>query len=183
MKKLLWAKTLFESYKYLGRIIKSIDRLVVEKSSFSGNLYQGESNTIEDMEAVIDLIQRKKRLLSVKLLIEESIKNTNQDDATLLVKYYIDKIDAQTLADEMHTNRRTIHRYINKALRGIMEQIFNLGYTYKDIETMLENEGWIVGIYNSYLVKMHGIEKGLRPIIIPKMSRLDRLVSAVYGRA
>ncbi len=183
MKDILWARTLFESYKYLGRIIKSIDRLVLEKSSFSSNIYQGEGNTIGDMEAVIDLIERKKRLLFIKLLIEEGIKNTNEFDSTLLVKYYIDKLDSQTLANDMHTNRRTIHRYLNKALQGIMEQIFNLGYTCKDIETMLENEGWIVGIYNSYLVKMRGIEKGLRPIVIPKMNRLDRLVGTVYGRA
>lgn len=181
MKKLIWAKTLFEAYKYLGKIIKSIDRLVLEKSVNSGNIYQGECNTMERMEAVIDLIQRKRRLLSVKLLIEESIKNSNEYNSTLLVKYYIDKLDTATMSEEMHTNRRTLHRHINNALLGAMEQIFNLGYTYKDIETMLENEGWIIGIYNSYLVKLKGIEKGLSPLALPKMTRIERIVNSVYG--
>lgn len=183
MKNLIWAKTLFESYKYLGRIINSIDRLVLETSVNSANIYQGEGNTIERMEAVIDLIQRKRRLVSVKTLVEESIKNLDDYSATLLVKYFIDKIDTNTLAEELNTNRRTIHRHINNALLCAMEKIFNLGYTYKDIEMMLENEGWIVGIYNSYIAKMHGVEKGLTPLMIPQMKGFDRLVNTIYGRA
>ena len=56
MKKLIWAKTIFESYKYLSRLISSIDRLVMEKSVHSYTVDSGESTTLAKMEAIIDLI-------------------------------------------------------------------------------------------------------------------------------
>ena len=114
MKKLIWAKTIFESYKYLSRLISSIDRLVMEKSVHSYTVDSGESTTLAKMEAIIDLIQRKKRLLIVKWLVEESLKNTDRQEARILIKFYIDKVAIDELADEYKMNNRTLARRMNK---------------------------------------------------------------------
>lgn len=182
MKKLVLGKTLFEAYKYLGRIIKSVDRLVVETSasSHSNNIYL--DNTLDNMEAVIDLIQRKKRLVALKMIIEEGLKSMESYGAKILVRYYIDKVDTATIAEENKTNSRTIRRHINSALVDCIEKIYELGYDNKFLESIISNEGWIVGIYNSNVVKMQNKDSSLNLFSLPQMSRLDRLINSVYGR-
>lgn len=183
MKKLVLGKTLFEAYKYLGRIIKSVDRLVIETSASSKMACIYIDNTLDDMEAVIDLIQRKKRLVALKLVVEEGLKNMDGYGAKLLVRYYIDKVDTATIAEENGTNSRTIRRHINSALVDCVEKIYALGYDNKFLESIISNEGWIVGIYNNNVVKMQNKDTSLVVFAVPQMGRFDRLLNCVYGRA
>lgn len=173
MKKLIWAKTIFESYKYLSRIIKSIDRLVLERSVNSYNVSVGEITTLEKMEAVIDLIQRKKRLLVIKMLVEESLKNIDKESARILIKYYIDKIDMTTIAQNYGTNRRAMARKVNKLLQMCMEKMYDLGYNIRMIENLLENEGWIIGIYNSYVAKLPASAE-IQEIALPPLRGMEK---------
>ena len=171
MKKLVWAKTLFESYKYINRLIKSIDRFVFEKSVHSYNFSVSEPTTLEKMEAVIDLIQRKKRLLTIKMLVEESIKNIDREDAKILVMFYFDKIDVCRLLEKTGLNKRTLYRHMNKSLLECMDKIKDLGYGVLDLDLLLDNEGWIVGVYNGY-AKKFGIEG--KKLISKKSAKEDK---------
>lgn len=166
MKKLIWAKTLFETYRYLTRIIKSIDRLVVERSIKSYSVGLGEPSTLEKMEIIIDLIQRKKRLLTVKMLIEEALKNIDIDSAKTLIKYYIDKGDLGEIAEEHQLNKRTMSRRINKMLLEAIDKISDLGYDINKIELLLQNEGWIIGVYNKTASKFSE-SRGIEYIALP----------------
>ena len=178
MKKLIWAKTIFESYKYLTRLIKSIDRLVVEKSVHSYTVDSGEATTLSKMEAIIDFIQRKKRLLVIKMLIEESLKNTNREEARLLIKFYIDKIDLNILAEECNMNKRTLSRRINKYLINCMDKIYDLGYKCDDLEKLLENEGWIVGMYNANVEKFRKSCPELVMLKMPTLKGIEKVLCA-----
>ncbi|MBQ7977211.1 MAG: hypothetical protein IJ301_01240 [Clostridia bacterium] len=182
MRRLIWGKTLFESYKYIGRVVGSIDRLVLESSANSYTTCSNTNETLDKMEAVIDLIERKKRLLTIKMIIEEGVKNMDYDSAKLLIRYYVDKMDSNSIAEEFEMNRRTINRRINNAVCDCMQKIYNLGYNLKFFETLLENEGWIVGLYNSYVARYLHKDKTLVPLSIPKLKKIDRLINSVYGR-
>ena len=182
MKKLIWAKTIFESYKYLSRLISSIDRLVMEKSVHSYTVDSGESTTLAKMEAIIDLIQRKKRLLIVKWLVEESIKNTDRQEARILIKFYIDKVAIDELADEYKMNNRTLARRMNKYLRNCMDRIYDLGYKCEDFERLLENEGWIIGVYNSIVDRFKKSHPELVRLKVPTLHGIDKVLSLGYGR-
>ena len=183
MKKLIWGKTLLEAYKYMNRLIKSIDRLVVDKGVHSHFSYNGEGKKKKKMEAIIDLIQRKKRLLVIKMLTEEGVKNLDEYNAKLLVRYYFDKVDTLTIANEVGESRRTVHRHINNAILDFMDKVNELGYTSKQIETMLENENWIVGIYNGFVAKYQHKDKSLYPLTIPPSKQFDRIIKTVYTGA
>ncbi len=174
MKKLVWAKTLFESYGYLSRIIKSIDRLVLERSTKSYCAGWCESTTIEQMEQIIDLIQRKKRLQSVKMLVEESIKNIDKKSARTLIRYFFDKVDLEILAEEFQLSKRTMSRRINSMLLDVMDKIEDLGYSLGKVELLLENEGWIIGIFNKHASKFSG-ENEVKPLILPPLNVVERM--------
>lgn len=174
MKKLIWAKTLFESYKYLSRVIESLDRLVVERSAKSYSAGWYGVTTMEQIEQVIDLIQRKKRLQTVKMLIEEGLKNIDRDSAKILIKYFFHKVDVETIAEECCRNKRTMARRINSILLDAIDKIRDLGYDIKKIELLLENEGWVVGIFNKFASKFSG-ENRVKPLILPPLNGMDRV--------
>ena len=173
MKKLVWAKTLFESYGYLNRIIGGIDKLVVERSVKSYGITFGGPTTLERMETIIDLIQRKKRLLAVKMLIEESLKKINKDSARALIRYYIDKEDLPTIAESFGTNKRTMARRINKMLVEAIEKMSELGYNVAKIELLLQNEAWIIGVYNKTASKFGEANQNL--LAIPALNDMERI--------
>ncbi len=166
MKKLVWAKTIFESYKYIARIVRSIDRLVLERSIKSYSVGLGEPTTLEKMEIIIDLIQRKKRLLIIKMLIEESLKNIDKESARILIRYYIDKEELGNIAESLQQNKRTMMRHINKMLIEAIDKIADLGYDVDKIEMLLHNEGWIIGVYNKTASKF-STAKGIELLSVP----------------
>lgn len=178
MKKLIWGKTLFESYKYIKRLVNSLDRIIYEKSVNSYGMSIDGKNTIESMEAVIDLIQRKKRLLLIKMIVEEGLKNIDRHDAKILIRYYLDKIELKTIADQEGKTTRTMSRLVDKMILSFMDKMSDLGYSYVKIEKMLENEGWIVGVFNSHIRKNASGSTKVEPLIVPASSKFDKLLYA-----
>ena len=156
MKRLVLGKTLLESYKNLQRIINSIDRLVVESSAHSYSLTQVSDNTMEKMQAVIDLIERKKRLLGLKMIIEEGLRACSPLEAKVLVRYYFDRVSTFVMAEELSMIRRNVHRKLNTSVVVFVQKLAMLGYDRKMLIKLINNEDWIVGIYNKYVDKfMH----------------------------
>lgn len=174
MKKLVWAKTLLESYKYLSRVIDSLDRLVVERSAKSYTAGWYGVTTMEQIEQIIDLIQRKKRLQTVKMLIEEALKNIDRNSARVLIRYFINKIDLDTIAEECQMNKRTMSRKINAMLLNVLDKIRDLGYELGKIELLLENEGWIVGIFNKFASKFSGANE-VKPLLLPPLKGMEKV--------
>ncbi len=180
MKKLVWAKTLLFSYKYLARIIKGVDRIVLERSAKSHTTAWCEFTTMEQMEQIIDLIQRKKRLQTVKMLIEEGLKNIDPQAARTLIRYCIDKVDLEILAEEYGLSKRTMSRRINAMLVDLIDKIRDLGYGVAKIESLLENEGWIVGIFNKFACRFSG-ENEVKPLLLPSsINTVERLFLQCY---
>ena len=176
MRNLVWGKTLLESYKYLKRLINSLDRIIYEKSVNSyGRDFDGR-NTLDSMEAVIDLIQRKKKMLLIKMLVEEGLKNIEKKDAKILIKYYIDKIDLKAIAQSENQERRNMARIIDKIILDLMDKISVMGYNSNKIENLLKSEGWIVGIFNSHIKQ--GSKNKIDPLVYPAQNKLDRILTA-----
>lgn len=174
MKKLVWAKTLLSSYKYLSRVIKSLDRLVVERSAKSHSAGWYGMTTMEQIEQIIDLIQRKKRLQTVKMLIEESLKNIERSSAKILVKYFVSNVDLGDLADEYGVNRRTMSRRINAMSLTMIDKICDLGYGIDKIQLLLENEGWIIGIFNKNASRFSGANE-VKQLVLPQLKGMEKV--------
>lgn len=180
MKKLVWAKTLLFSYKYLARIIKGVDRIVLERSAKSYTSGWCEFTTMEQMEQIIDLIQRKKRLQTVKMLIEEGLKNIDPQSARSLIRYCIDRVDLEILAEEYGLSKRTMSRRINAMLIDLIDKIRDLGYSVAKIELLLENEGWIIGVFNKFASRFSG-ENEVKPLLLPSaVNSVERLFLQCY---
>ncbi len=153
MRKLILGKTLLESYQSIPRIIGSIDRLVVESSAHSYSLSLVRDDTMQKMQAVIDLIERKKRLMRIKLAVEDGIKACSKLDAKILVRYYFDRAHTLLISEELGMNRRNVHRKINVAIVNFVDKLNSIGYPSNKLKEIISSEEWIVGIYNHHVDK------------------------------
>ena len=183
MERLILGKTLLESYKNLQRIINSIDRLVVESSAHSYSLSQVGDNTLEKMQAVIDLIERKKRLLGLKMMVEEGLRKCSPLEAKILVRYYFDRVSTFTLAEELGMIRRNVHRKLNTSVVVFVQKLAISGYDRSMLTGLISNEDWIVGIYNKYVDKFKHKAPNLERMKCKRMGGLGKFVHNSSGRS
>lgn len=73
MKGKIWAKTILQAYNYVNRIIRSIDKMVVERSAASHHSF-GYADTLRVAEEIMALIERKRHLICMKHLVEDSLQ-------------------------------------------------------------------------------------------------------------
>jgi len=177
MRKLVLGKTLLESYKNIPRIINSIDRLVVESSAHSYSLTLVRDDTMQKMQAVIDLIERKKRLSVIKFAVEEGIKVCSKLDAQILVRYFIDSTNTLVMAEELGMNRRNVHRKINQATQTFVDKLDEIGFSSVRLKELIEKEEWMVGLYNHYVEKFSYKDGNLTYLNSPKTNIISKYVS------
>ena len=76
MKNHLWTRAILEGYQYLKKIIRILDKQVISMSVHSYQGYQtGADATLQLMQEILELIERKKSLLRLKKIIEERLSD------------------------------------------------------------------------------------------------------------
>lgn len=148
MKQKIWAKTLLTIYNCLETIADAIDNLVITQSVSSG---RNNLTTLENAEKVINLIQRKKLLVNLKVLIDEALSKLDKNNARILILKYVDRVKPEIAMEILGLSRRTYFRRIDGAVNDFALTLSNLGYAENILETMLKKEHWIKEFFNNYL--------------------------------
>ena len=99
------------------------------------------------MEAVIDLIERKKRILKLKQLIEDTLRNVSYNSAKLLVRRFLDKLSLKELANELGKSIGVTRRALRRAINEAYDYFCKCGFCVYNIEQAYNSEKWLVGIY------------------------------------
>lgn len=148
MKEQLWTQTIFEAYNLTNSITKTIDKRVL---SLGVNSYKtssfGQDYTLELMDAVIKLIDHKKKALKLKYLVEDTLRNLPLDQAKLLLRRYLDKQTLIQISGEIGQTLGVTRRKIKKALSKAYEYFCKCGYNVCELEQEFGTEKWLVGIY------------------------------------
>ena len=144
-----WSKTLLSTYSYLETIVGAIDKTVLN--------YGINSAMSTDTEFVankmIALMERKKFLINIKILIDNILKRIDDDVARILVLKYIDKIKAETASQILGISIRTFFRKIGMGLDQFSRQLQAFGYTPEKLYSVFKDEGWVMEINSSYSKK------------------------------
>ncbi len=156
-----WAKTLLEIYKYLETICNSIDDLV-KKASMSG--YGCYGNSVRyTADKILDLTYKKQKLINIKVLIEDSLSKLSNENIKILTLFYIDGVKAKDLSSMYNINIRTLFRRKSMALSKLADMFKVNGFTNLKLKTMLNNEHWIMHIYENNLSFLTSKCKKLEP--------------------
>ena len=171
MKNQLWTQTILESYNYIGCLSRSIDKrvLTLGTQSYKTTNY-GTFCTLDLMEAVIELIERKKKMLRLKMLVENTLRNLPVGTSKLLIRKYIDKLSLSDLALENNITINVLRRKLYKAINECYDYFCKLGYCTAYIEQEYLSEQWLVGIYERKYQNLKKPTKQDKITFIPQKS-------------
>lgn len=147
MKQKIWAKTLLSTYNCLEPISDAIDKLVISQGV---NSCCNHLSTMENAEKIISLIQRKKMMINLKVIIENVIASIDTKSARILVMKYFDHVKPEMCFKLLEMSRRTFFRKIDRAVEEFAIRLKNFGYTSEKLEQLLFKESWIKEYYNHF---------------------------------
>lgn len=143
----LWAKTLLSLYRHLKTMANSIDNLIKRigiNSAFNHSVYNA---TLLDSNKIIELTERKIKIINLKVIIEKALRALRDRDLKLLVLRYVDNVNYKAIIKLLNITERTYFRRKEVAIANFANQLSLLGFDAKKLSKYLENENWIKNTY------------------------------------
>jgi len=151
MKNNIWGKTILSVYKYLDRVSAAIDKLVKENalnSFYYGGINQSKNGVMEVSQRILELTERKKRLINIRVLADNALLDCNRGSARILIERYMDGDSSQEIAQRHGLNIRTYFRHLSSAEENFTSNMAKLGFSDKKLNQYLAGEKWIIEVYN-----------------------------------
>ena len=149
----LWIKTLLSVHSNLPEIIKSVDKIIeinASSLSFITDIYNTEKSTSAQVEKVIDLTERKNKLLNLFLMSKNLLSCISEDDRLFIKRKYIFGWTAEDLAAEYQISIRTVFRRTEKLIDEIFENTKKKNWTLKFINLQIQSESWLIEKFNQF---------------------------------
>lgn len=153
MQKNIWAKTILTSYRFLEKVSDAIDRLVETRalnSFYMGSNNFSQNNVFVVSESLINLTERKKKLINLKVVCDQSLRSCKEEHAQILIERYIDGDKAKEIAERHELSMRTYFRRLESAEGEFSAYLSRNGYTEKFLAKTLLSEKWIYEIYSKF---------------------------------
>lgn len=151
MKQLVWVKTIMEIYRHLEIIANTIDEIAHKEvyRSFS----EPYRTTLDSVETLIELNERKKKMINMKLIIENAIvKLRSVKDQRLIALYFVDGMTCNVVAERLKLSLRTFFRRKTNALNELVTILNNQGYPLHWWLNEYKDESWLMQQYHLNLV-------------------------------
>ena len=143
----LWIKTLLSVHSNLPEIIKSVDKIIeinASSMSFITDIYNTEKSTYAQVEKVIDLTERKNKLLNLFLMSKNLLSSIDEDDSLFLKRKYIFGWTAEELSQEYQVSIRTVFRKTEKIIEEIFEKAKKKSWSLNFINLQVKDELWLI---------------------------------------
>ena len=153
MQKNTWAKTILSAYRYLERVSDSIDKVIEKKAVNSFYMFglNFNENTVEKITSkIIELSERKVKLINLKVLTDMALANCEIRHAQVLIEKYFDGDKSREIAERHNLSLRSYFRRIAKAEEEVLNYLISFGYNEEKLSTFLSSEKWIFDIYSRY---------------------------------
>ncbi len=152
-----WGKLILSFYKYLESSINAIDKYVLNKC-LNTSYYDKANplNILKRVDKVNEFIDKKRRFLNLKVIIQDAIIKMPSKYQRQLVLEYFDGVCADEQANLFGVNVRTIFRYKKMALASFASALTRLGYNSQYFQENYNNE---VELFTSFGEYNKNIEK------------------------
>lgn len=161
MKSNIWGKTILTVYKHLDRVSNSIDKVVKENAFssfyFAGN-NQAKNSVMAVAERIIDLTERKKKLINLRVLADKALLECDRQAAKILIERYMDGDSSAEIANRYNLNIRTYFRHLLAAEERFCQIMAKYGYGDKKLREYLKDEKWIMDVYSGFLQEESALE-------------------------
>lgn len=145
MKKNEYGKALLYSYRYLETMCNAIDKFVKRKSInslFYESCRPKSFMAFEVSDHIIKLIERKRKLINTKVIIEECIRDLKPLQQRILLLTYLDNMSAESIQLCLKMTPRTFYRKKSEAINSFCRKLAQKGYEENFIMIELMGEKW-----------------------------------------
>ena len=149
----LWIKTLLSVQSNLPEIIKSVDKIIelnASSLSFITDIYNTEKSTYAQVEKVIDLTERKNKLLNIYLISKNLVGSVSEEDRIFLKRKFVYNWSVDDLAQEYNISVRTVFRRTEKLIEKIYENTNKKNWSLKFIYLQVQDESWLHEKFNKF---------------------------------
>ena len=180
-----WSKSALSVYRYLEQMSNTIDKLVLDvgKNSHSQNL-QRYQTTMYQTGKIIEYMDRKRKIINLKVAIEDALHRLPKTERRILVLVFIDDIKSEVVAELLGFSLRTFFRRKLRAIEMLKDELIECGYDLKFFESEYSSEKWLASVYQDCLQKYYKDEEQLNSYLVHRMlkevSRLN-MSSLLYS--
>ena len=153
-----YCKALFVIYPTIPNIINIVDGIIEKRASTSistSSIYSGTSHTYKQIEKMIDMTERKCKLLNIFSLIKEFLSPMSLTDYEIIDLRFFRRKKISEISERLNIDERTLYRRINKVLDSTVKYCNLNMITLDYIEAMVKGEGWIKEIYKKSLEELN----------------------------
>lgn len=144
-----WAKTLLYVYKYLDRVCDGIDSLV-DQNALGSFHYRSENEVHSVTDRIVNLIERKAKLVNIKVLVDTCLLKSDKFNAQLLIERYIDDDCSENIAKRHQLNIRTYFRKLVQAESSFSILMLREGFDDIKLKEYLSCEKWIIEVCEKF---------------------------------
>ena len=84
-----WSKSALSVYRYLEQMVNSIDKTILDSGKNSNQLnVQKYQTTLYQTKKMIELMERKRKMINLKVSIEEAINRLDKTNKKILALIY-----------------------------------------------------------------------------------------------
>ena len=149
---IIYIKVLLDAYKSLPSIMNIIDRLIEKRASsvipasyIYGNNYL---TTYSEINKVIDMSERKDKLLNLYVIIENMLNSLNERERKIAVLKFVQKCNTEDIAKDFGTTDRTIYRTANRIVEKLAIFLLKQNWNSEFIRFQIgSNEPWLIELF------------------------------------
>jgi len=146
-----YIKTLLEAYRTLPNILKILDKIIEKRAStIMPNSYiygNSPSSTYNEIDKVINLTERKNKLINIFVMTETMLNSLNEQDKKICKLKFIKKCLVEDIAIEFKTTERTIFRRCHTILDKLAIFCATNNWNSAFIKNQINDEQWLFEIF------------------------------------
>lgn len=149
-----WSKSALSIYRYLEKMTDTIDKLIMDIGKHSNNqVMQKNQTTYGQASKIIEYLDRKRKMINLKVAVEDALAKLNKTDKRILALVFIDGVKSDLVAQFLGVSLRTFFRKKIEALTHFNLQMIANGFDLNFFSSEYAQEKWIMSVYNECLSK------------------------------
>ena len=135
------------AYNSVDKMADVLTKAVNNKSFYTaGSEFSG--NLLAAFDAIASLIDRKKMLVNLRLIIDTALVKLSPQYLKVLCLKFCDRFSNNQICDAMEISERTFYRKLNTGIEHFGRNLFSGGLNEDRCKKLFAKEAWLENIYN-----------------------------------
>lgn len=139
----IYIKVLLRAYKSLPKIISVVDSILEQRAYMPKSLIYGSAySTYDEINQVIDLSDRKSKLLNLYVMAQELIKSLDGQFREIALLKFVKNMDIVSISQRVSLSERSVFRRLNQINEILADYVKN-NFNFNNLKRSIDEEPWL----------------------------------------